>query len=481
MWPQVVAEPEGYQPHWAGSGVGGVVRAAAAASGCAPRGRVSTAGSGTAVDLGCGAGPWHRAITEMEGSVLEAVRGRCLLGAAAVLLALAGAAVGLPAGIAGAQTQAERELSEARAALERIGAEMTEADQEVRTREAALADAEDRLAEIEAIVNDVAAEVERQRVVVHDAQRRLDEVEEDQAELEAAFGDRVARLFKQGPDLTFEALLNAEAADEVIARTELLDRVLAGDQVDIERLAAIETAVLAQRAIVIAEQERLQSQLAEQEEILAEVEQLRGSRALAAADARQRARELAVQRDDLEAEEEELAALVERQQAAARRAEEERRAAEQRRRAAERRQASQSPVAAAPSASPRTTAGGYSWPMCAPVTSEYGPRWGRMHRGIDLGAPTGTPIRAIRAGTVIFAGWQGGYGQITLVDHGNGVVSAYAHQSRFAVGQGARVAQGQVIGYVGTTGNTTGPHLHLETRVGGTGVNPRQYLSGSPC
>ncbi len=403
---------------------------------------------------------------------------RWLLGVGGALLALAGLGVGLPAGIAGAQTQAERELSEARAALERIGAEVADADREVSTREAALADAEDRLAAIESIVNDVAAEVERQRVVVHDAQRRLTEVEQDQAELEAAFTGRVARLFKQGPDLTFEALLNAEAADEVIARTELLDRVLAGDQVDIERLTAIETAVLAQRAVVVAEQERLESQLAEQEEILAEVEQLRRSRALAAADARQRARDLAVQRDDLEAEEEELAALVERQQAAARRAEEERRAEEQRRTAEERRQTVQRPASRAATT---TATGGYVWPMCAPVTSEYGPRWGRMHRGIDLGAPTGTPIRAIRAGTVIFAGWQGGYGQITLVDHGNGVVSAYAHQSRFAVGQGARVAQGQVIGYVGTTGNTTGAHLHLETRVGGTAVNPRQYLSGSPC
>jgi len=405
--------------------------------------------------------------------VLIDVRTGWLLGVGVVLLVLVGSGIGLLAGVADAQTQAERELSDAREALERIRTEAAEADREVSTREAALADAQDRLEAIEAIVNDVAAEVERQRVVVRDAQRRLAEVEQDQAVLEAAFTDRVARLFKQGPDLTFEALLNAQAADEVIARTELLERVLTGDQVDIERLAAVETAVLAQRAIVVAEQQRLEAQLAEQEELLAEVEQLRRSRALAAADARQRARELAVQRDDLEAEEEELAALVERQQAAARRAEEERR------QAAARRQASQPAAAATPASTGGT--GGYAWPMCAPVTSEYGPRWGRMHRGIDLGAPTGTPIRAIRAGTVIFAGWQGGYGQITLVDHGNGVVSAYAHQSRFAVGQGARVAQGQVIGYVGTTGNTTGAHLHLETRVGGTAVNPRQYLSGSPC
>jgi murein DD-endopeptidase MepM/ murein hydrolase activator NlpD len=123
---------------------------------------------------------------------------------------------------------------------------------------------------------------------------------------------------------------------------------------------------------------------------------------------------------------------------------------------------------------------GYSWPLCAPVTSEYGPRWGRMHRGIDLGAPTGTPIGAAKAGTVISAGWQGGYGRLLLIDHGDGVVTAYAHLSSFAVSSGQSVQRGQTVGRIGMTGNTTGPHLHLEFRVNGRAVNPRQYLSGRP-
>ena len=401
----------------------------------------------------------------------------------AVLLAAAAVVVG---GVAGAQTPAEQELSAARAALERIRAELQDAEREVTSRSEALADAEERLASIERIVNDVAAQVERQRVVVRDAQQRLAEVEEEQAVLQEAFGDRVARRFKLGPDLAFEALLSAQVADEVITRTELLDRVVAGDQVDLERLAAVETAVAAQRAVVLSEQHRLEEQLEEQQAVLGEAEELRRSRALAAADARQRAQDLVGERDDLEDEEEQLATLVREQQAEARRQAEAQRQAEVRRQAEARRAATQRASASAPPApsapsAPRSSSGGYAWPMCAPVTSEYGPRWGRMHRGIDLGAGTGTPIRSIKAGTVIFAGWQGGYGQITLVDHGDGVVSAYAHQSRFAVGQGTRVSRGQVLGYVGSTGNSTGPHLHLEARVGGTAVNPRQYLSGSPC
>jgi murein DD-endopeptidase MepM/ murein hydrolase activator NlpD len=104
-----------------------------------------------------------------------------------------------------------------------------------------------------------------------------------------------------------------------------------------------------------------------------------------------------------------------------------------------------------------------------------------MHQGIDQGASTGTPIGASKAGTVIYAGWQGGYGNLVLIDHHDGVVTAYAHQSRMAVSRGQSVSQGATIGYVGNTGNSTGPHLHFETRVNGSAVNPRQYLSGSPC
>ncbi len=419
--------------------------------------------------------------------MLDAVRDRSHLVVRWSLAVLLLVATVLVAGVAGAQTSAEQELSSARAALERIRAELQDAEREVASRSEELADAEERLAAIERIVNEVAARVERQRVAVRDAQQRLAEVEEERFVLEQAFADRVAHRFKQGPDLAFEALLSAQVAEQVITRTELLERVVLGDQVDLERLAAAETVVAAQRAVVVAEQRQLEQQLAEQQVVLAEAEDLRRTRALAAADARQRAQDLAGERDDLEDEEEQLAALVRQQQEEARRAAEARRQEEARRAEARRQQEAraastrQSSASASPAPAPRVSSGGYAWPMCAPVTSEYGPRWGRMHRGIDLGARTGTPIRSIQAGTVIFAGWQGGYGRITLIDHGNGMVSAYAHQSRFAVGQGTGVGRGQVIGYVGSTGNSTGPHLHLETRVGGSAVNPRQYLSGSPC
>jgi murein DD-endopeptidase MepM/ murein hydrolase activator NlpD len=123
------------------------------------------------------------------------------------------------------------------------------------------------------------------------------------------------------------------------------------------------------------------------------------------------------------------------------------------------------------------SAAGFIWPVLGPVTSPFGWRWGRMHEGIDIGAASGTPIRAAAAGTVIYAGWLGGYGNLTVVDHGGSVATAYGHQSGLAAGNGAFVAQGQVIGYVGSTGHSTGPHLHFEVRVNGVPRDPLGYLS----
>ncbi len=121
-------------------------------------------------------------------------------------------------------------------------------------------------------------------------------------------------------------------------------------------------------------------------------------------------------------------------------------------------------------------------PVAGNVTSPYGyrvhPITGRwtLHTGIDFGARSGTHIHACRGGTVVRASWYGGYGNAIIVDHGGGMQTLYAHQSAFAVGAGARVAAGQHIGYVGSTGNSTGPHLHFEVYINGRTVDPARGL-----
>jgi len=137
-------------------------------------------------------------------------------------------------------------------------------------------------------------------------------------------------------------------------------------------------------------------------------------------------------------------------------------------------QAAQSASSYSPPAS--RSASGFIWPVSGPVTSPFGMRWGRMHTGIDIGVPYGTPIRAAASGQVIYAGWMDGYGNLVFIDHGRGISTGYAHQSSIAVSNGDTVTQGQVIGYVGCTGHCFGPHLHFEVRVNGSAVDPLGYL-----
>jgi TP901 family phage tail tape measure protein len=123
-----------------------------------------------------------------------------------------------------------------------------------------------------------------------------------------------------------------------------------------------------------------------------------------------------------------------------------------------------------PAAGPRTSPYGY---RIHPITGER-----KLHAGSDIGAPGGAPIHAARAGKVVFAGWNNGYGNYTIIDHGSGVKTAYAHQSRFAVRSGAQVQAGQTIGYVGTTGASTGNHLHFEYMLNGQRLNPGLIIPG---
>ena len=118
----------------------------------------------------------------------------------------------------------------------------------------------------------------------------------------------------------------------------------------------------------------------------------------------------------------------------------------------------------------------------APVASPFGyrihPIYGdrRLHTGVDFGASEGTPIHAAEAGTVVSAGWMGGYGNATVIQHAGSLATLYGHQSAILVSVGQHVSRGQIIGRVGCTGACTGPHLHYEVRVNGTPVNPVPYL-----
>lgn len=124
-----------------------------------------------------------------------------------------------------------------------------------------------------------------------------------------------------------------------------------------------------------------------------------------------------------------------------------------------------------------TNKGGWSLPIKGTVTSEFGKRKSGYHHGIDLAAPKGTTIRAAKAGTVLHSGWYNNiYGNAVIIDHGNGQKTLYAHCSKTTAKEGAKVSAGTAIALVGSTGNSTGPHVHFEIYINGKTVNPRTYL-----
>jgi murein DD-endopeptidase MepM/ murein hydrolase activator NlpD len=129
-----------------------------------------------------------------------------------------------------------------------------------------------------------------------------------------------------------------------------------------------------------------------------------------------------------------------------------------------------------------SSASGFIMPTNGELSSSFGyrrhPILGtvRLHAGTDLGASYGTPIWAAKDGEVIFAGWNGGYGNCVIVAHEGGISTLYGHQSEIAVSVGQQVSQGEIIGYVGSTGQSTGPHLHFEVRVGGEPEDPMLFL-----
>ncbi|BAD39053.1 M23 family metallopeptidase [Symbiobacterium thermophilum] len=139
------------------------------------------------------------------------------------------------------------------------------------------------------------------------------------------------------------------------------------------------------------------------------------------------------------------------------------------------RQAAEAVVAARGGAGTDLT-GAFAWPVTAPISSPFGPRWGRHHNGIDLAADHGEPIRASRAGEVLLAGEVEGYGLTVVIGHDDGTRTLYAHASALLVEAGEWVEQGQPIARVGSTGNSTGPHLHFEIIVGDRPVDPLDYL-----
>ena len=292
------------------------------------------------------------------------------------------------------------------------------------------------------------------------ARDRLERLRSELVTARRVLADRLVEIYKSDTPDALTVVLEADGFADLLERTEFLERISDQDREITDQVRglrdqaqdqAVELAELEEREQLAAE--RI---LRERDQIASAQNQLVASRDELASARADRRGALAQVRDGRQSLEGDLRALE----------------AEQARVAA----ALQGPAPPVTGGPIKQGSGQLVWPVNGPVVSPFGMRWGRLHAGVDIAVGSGTPIRAADSGQVVLMGWVGGYGNYTCIQHTGSLSSCYAHQSSFATSNGAGVSQGQVIGYVGCTGHCFGDHLHFETRVNGSPVDPMGYL-----
>jgi murein DD-endopeptidase MepM/ murein hydrolase activator NlpD len=307
------------------------------------------------------------------------------------------------------------------------------------------------------------AELDQAEDELHEALERLQTLRGRLKRALVSLRERLVAIYTYGsPDIT-SVILSSEDYGDMVARTEYFDAIQESDEKLAERVRELRDEakkLVRQRKISKLTIEDARDAIAAKEQRLestrSTLESREGALLSARAERRQTLKGIEGERD----EREEVAAEL-RSQIAAEIAE----------------ATGGLPLPAGPL--PSASAAGLIWPVEGTLTSGFGYRWGRMHEGIDISVPEGTPIRAAADGTVILEQSEyesGGYGNYTCIDHGGGLSTCYAHQSSFVASVGAQVSQGDLIGYSGNTGHSTGPHLHFEVRINGAPTDPLGYL-----
>jgi murein DD-endopeptidase MepM/ murein hydrolase activator NlpD len=273
----------------------------------------------------------------------------------------------------------------------------------------------------------------------------------------AALADRLVELYKADRPDALTVVLEADGFSDLLDRTEFLERISDQDRAIVTRV------------------KKLKALFERQEDTLAKLEQQKEEIAVAVL---RRRDEIAASRDRLASVQGDLRSTRNSRSQTLAQVRDSRSKLEgdlQELEAAQARVTGQL-QGSLPAGPIKHGTGQLIWPVNGPVVSPFGQRWGRLHAGIDIAVPAGTPIRAADGGTVVLLGSVSGYGNYTCIQHTGSLSTCYAHQSGYATSQGASVRQGQVIGYVGCTGHCFGDHLHFETRVNGAPVDPFGYL-----
>jgi murein DD-endopeptidase MepM/ murein hydrolase activator NlpD len=387
-----------------------------------------------------------------------------LVSLVALALALAAPAAGDDVGGQKAQVDAriaalEEEIGAAKGREGVLTTQLSAVAGELRSAQSAVDKAQGNLDRLEGELSSERSNLQHLTALLRTQTRRLVRLQAEYRRVVHILEQRVRAIYMDEPPDVLSFLVSASSFSDVLDNIEFLNRLGLQDQriagqvgeakakaagerratARTRRLTAATVAVISARTD---EARDVRDELASGRDALLAAHRLKAS---ALADARETREEYLAEVDGLEAQSAALGAQI---QAA---------------------QSGESSTGAVSSA-------GLIWPVNGPVTSGFGMRWGRMHTGIDIAVPTGTPVHASASGTVVYAGWMSGYGYLVAIDHGNGLATAYAHNSSLLVAVGQHVAQGDTISLSGSTGHSTGPHVHFEVRVNGVPVDPLLYL-----
>lgn len=370
---------------------------------------------------------------------------------AALILALV-VALATPADAADSLSTARKKREAARAKKAQIAAKINSLKASDQELESAVSTLNRQVSAQQAQADAARQAVQAAVAAVEAADKRLAETSNQISTLKSAVVQRAVNNYVRPRSTPFGGVMATEDLGEASRRDSLIKQVNDRDRDVVDRLrAAREDLEFQQKAAQKARDlmaERRKAVLSR----LSDLQKAQAEKAKLSAALDARIREYQSEADAVAREESGLVALIRS------------------------REAQRASRGGDPGVDGRVSAAGLIWPVRGPVTSGFGYRWGRMHAGIDIGAGTGVPIRAAKGGTVTYSGTMSGYGNVVIISHGGGFTTLYAHQSRIASSDGQDVSQGQVIGYVGSTGRSTGPHLHFETRFNGNAQDPRRYL-----
>lgn len=408
-----------------------------------------------------------------------------MVGGGILLIILGVVLLGVPAGtprpaLAASSSELNKKLGDVRSELEEIRDNLAKAenakkaaegdiaalDKSIDAAEKALRAAESAHAEAAGQLAALQEEVERLTIGLARKQYELAEAEFELAQQQSVYNNRVVDVYKSGGSVSYLAVvLDSASFAELVGRVDLLSTIVGQDNDILEQIKALRARVEEQRALLETERARVaaleKAQEAVTEELrvaekerqaaLDELETARAAKAKVLATAKKEVAAWSAQEEDQLAESARVAELLRK-------------------------------AKAAEAAAAKTGTGALARPAAGAIASAFGYRIHpifkvrMMHTGIDIDADMGAPIKAAEEGTVISAGWRGGYGKCIVISHAGGLATLYGHASEILVSAGQKVKRGDMIGKVGSTGYSTGPHLHFEVRVDGTPVDPLGYL-----